>query len=210
MLHLARFFTCSRDFLDLLKWVCDQVGMKYNDKFNPRQPPFMISFFPLLCFLGVCVCVGGGGGGGRGRGTCCIISTAMLICIDSRNAPVILHISGYPLIGMSYIKNTILISQRTCIHVITIQDTKWYLRSSLQHEHIFIFTFSLSLHRMSANHILIFRCNFVLISVKSSFSLSTLHAVPSSQPDLLALYCRILYPYVTLFSAHLTLGQLRD
>jgi hypothetical protein len=51
--------TCSqiiaedRDFLELLQWVCDRVGVAYNDKLNPHQPAFRITFFPLLCFLGV-------------------------------------------------------------------------------------------------------------------------------------------------------------
>ena len=42
----------SQDFVELLQWWSDRVGVAYNPNLNPHLPTFRVAFFPLLCLLG--------------------------------------------------------------------------------------------------------------------------------------------------------------
>ena len=42
----------SQDFVELLQWLSDRVGVAYNPNLNPHLPTFRVAFFPLLCLLG--------------------------------------------------------------------------------------------------------------------------------------------------------------
>ena len=130
--------------------------MQYSDKFNPHQPHFRITFFPLLCLLG----------------------------------------------ETSYIVMISVLSFHTSIPV---ENLPKYQFDSVKWRSTFI---TFPPHRMSTYHVLVLPCNTALLGDQSSLSVPALHAVPSPQPDMPALYRQLLHTHATLFSAHPSLGKL--